>query len=274
MDKEPTSPPSDEFKRELARDLNDAFEVTQFFLVYQPTIDLQTSAFAGVEALLRWRHPRHGVLAPDAFIDVLDASGRIAEVSRWALATACAQGSAWHDKGYRFAVSVNVSSRQFALASFVSDVANALNESRFDPSLLVLEFSQSTLAREEAKATKKLDDLKQLGVRISVDDFVPGSSTFETLDSLGVDIVKLARPFVADLLSSVNSITLVHELVRQSDAHHVQVIASGVEDAEQRERLANENVHAGQGYFFSEPHEASEIDRFLEDFAIFSGKPL
>lgn len=274
MEKEPTSPSSDEFKRELAHDLNDAFDIAQFFLVYQPTIDLQSSAFAGVEALLRWRHPRYGVLVPNAFIDVLDASGRIAEVSRWALATACTQGSAWHDKGYRFVVSVNVSSRQFALASFIADVADALGESRFDPSLLVLEFSQSTLTREGANAAARLDDLKRLGVRLSVDDFVPGASTFETLDSLGVDIVKLARPFVADLMSSVNSIALVHELVRQSDAHHVQVIASGVEDAEQRERLASENVHAGQGYFFSEPHEASEIDRFLEDFAIFSGKPL
>lgn len=100
-------------RRDVALDLAQALDLGQFFLVYQPTIDLQTNAFAGVEALIRWRHPERGVLGPDAFIDDLEASRQIVPVGRWALSTACAQGAAWHDRGYRFAVSVNISKRQF-----------------------------------------------------------------------------------------------------------------------------------------------------------------
>jgi EAL domain-containing protein (putative c-di-GMP-specific phosphodiesterase class I) len=106
-------------------DLAAALETHQFFLVYQPTIDLETNAFAGVEALIRWRHPTRGVLSPEVFIEELEVSGEIVPVGKWALQTACAQGAGWHDKGYRFKVSVNVSPRQFSFAGFYEDVASA-----------------------------------------------------------------------------------------------------------------------------------------------------
>jgi EAL domain-containing protein (putative c-di-GMP-specific phosphodiesterase class I) len=259
---------------DLAADLVQALARDQFFLVYQPTIDLQSNAFAGVEALIRWRHPERGELSPDRFIGELESSGEILPVGRWALRTASAQGALWHDRGYRFAVSVNVSPKQFESNQFVHDVADALSQSRFDPDLLVLEFSQATLVNDEVTVSPRLEELKALGVRLAVDDFEPGASELDGLEKFAIDIVKLDREFVARISSSPEAASLVHALVQLGESRHLQIIASGVEDSEQRERLRNEKVHVGQGYLFSKPHEAEEIDRYLEDFAIFSGKPL
>lgn len=261
-------------RRDVALDLAKALDLGQFFLVYQPTIDLQTNAFAGVEALIRWRHPDRGVLGPDSFIDDLEASRQIVPVGRWALDTACSQGAAWHDRGYRFAVSVNISKRQFELEGFHQDVASALGSSRFDPALLILELAQTTLTGDPDGAVARLAVLRELGVRFAVDDFEPGVSSLDELELFSIDVVKLDRPFVAGISTSPEAAALVHALVQLSEDRKVQVIASGVEDADQRSALESENVHVGQGYLFSKPHEAEEIDRFLKDFAIFSGKPL
>jgi EAL domain-containing protein (putative c-di-GMP-specific phosphodiesterase class I) len=255
-------------------DLAAALDAHQFFLVYQPTIDLETNAFAGVEALIRWRHPSRGVLSPDEFIDELEATGEIVPVGRWAMRTACAHGAAWHDKGYRFNVSVNVSPRQFANGGFYDDVAAALAESRFDATLLVLEFAQGTLTADQDASSERLGRLRDIGVRIAVDDFEPGESALDDLQEFAIDIVKLDRDFIATLATSQDAASLVHRLVQLSESRHLQVIAAGIEDSDQREALQNERVHVGQGYLFSKPHEAEEIDTYLEDFAIFSGKPL
>jgi EAL domain-containing protein (putative c-di-GMP-specific phosphodiesterase class I) len=251
-----------------------ALETGQFFLVYQPTIDLETNAFAGVEALIRWRHPSRGILAPNDFIEELEETGEIVPVGRWALRTACADGAGWHDKGYRFIVSVNVSPRQFAHSGFYDDVAEALHASRFDPALFVLEFAQETLTEDWETTRDRLSQLRELGVRFAIDDFEPRESAFDELQEFAIDIVKLDRDFVATLATSSAAASLVHRLVQLSESRHLQVIAAGIEDSDQRARLQNERVQVGQGYLFSKPHEAEEIDRYLEDFAIFSGKPL
>jgi EAL domain-containing protein (putative c-di-GMP-specific phosphodiesterase class I) len=274
MSKEPADASEHSARHDLAGELAEALAQGQFFLVYQPTIDLQTNAFAGVEALIRWRHPERGVLTPDAFIDELESDDEILPVGRWALHTACAQGAAWHDRGYRFNVSVNVAKRQLEAERFRDDVADALSSSRFDPALLVLEFAQGTLLSDEEGSLFRVKQLKTLGVRLSVDDFEPGESALDELEKFDIDIVKLDREFIGEISTSRAAASLVHGLVKLSDTRHVQVIAAGIEDSEQRERLANENVRVGQGFLFSEPHEADEIDRYLEDFAIFSGKPL
>jgi len=274
MAKVPTAPSSESAAFQSADALSAALDEGQFFLVYQPTIDLQTNAFAGVEVLIRWRHPERGVLSPDQFIDELEASGLILPVGRWTLNTACAQGTVWHDRGYRFAMSVNVSQRQLESETFNEDVAAALSSSRFNPALLVLEFEQSFLFAEHELTFSRLARLRALGVQLAVDDYEPGESTLDDLVTLGIDIVKLDRDFISRISSSEEAATLVHRLVKRSELQHVQVIASGIEDSAQRDRLQGEMVHVGQGFFFSAPHEARDIDRFLEDFAIFSGKPL
>jgi EAL domain-containing protein (putative c-di-GMP-specific phosphodiesterase class I) len=257
----------------LRDDLARALAADQFFLVYQPTIDLETNGFAGVEALLRWRHPTKGALGPDAFIADLEETGEIVPVGRWALRTASLDGASWHDKGYRFNVSVNISPQQFSDDDFLEDVAGALRDSRFDASLFVLEFGLSTLADDEG-ASPRLAALRELGVRIAVDDFEPGQSALDVIQALAVDIVKLDRDFTASLATTTGDASLVHSLVQLGESRHIQVIAAGIEDSDQRATLQNERVQVGQGYLFSHPYEAAEIDTYLEDFSIFSGKPL
>jgi EAL domain-containing protein (putative c-di-GMP-specific phosphodiesterase class I) len=249
---------------DLTEELAKALENQEFFLVYQPEIDLRSNAFVGVEALIRWRHPERGVLSPDEFVPELETSGLILAVGRWALVTACAQGAEWHDKGYRFTVSVNISDLQFAWSGFVDEVEEVLSSSRFPSGLLVLEFAQGTLAGESAE---RLDELVALGVRLAVDDFEPGQS-------LPIAVVKLDRHFVSARSETPEGAELVHALVDLAKKSKVQIVASGIEDAEQRQRLQLEDVGVGQGFLFSKPHEAAEIDRYLEDFSIFSGKPL
>lgn len=267
--------PSDgDRSRDDANNLALALETNQFFLVYQPTIDLQTNAFAGVEALIRWRRPDHGVVSPEVFLPELETTGQIVPVGRWALATACTQGAMWHDKGYRFAVSVNISLKQLELPEFVDDVASALASSGFDPALLVLEFSQRALSGDGDAIVDRLAQLKAHGVRLAVDDFEPGHSPLANLEKFPIDVVKLDREFIAAIANSSETAALIHTLVLLAKTLNLQIMASGIEDADQRSRLQVEEVQIGQGFLFSEPHEAEEIDRFLEDFAIFSGKPL
>jgi EAL domain-containing protein (putative c-di-GMP-specific phosphodiesterase class I) len=137
-----------------------------------------------------------------------------------------------------------------------------------------LEFAQATLLGGGEATAPRLELLRTLGVRFAIDDFEPGGSALDELEQFPIDIVKLDREFIAGLATSSEASSLVHRLVESSEMRHLQVIASGIEDSDQREQLQNEKVHVGQGYLFSKPHEAAEIDRFLEDFAIFSGKPL
>jgi EAL domain-containing protein (putative c-di-GMP-specific phosphodiesterase class I) len=253
--------------------LREGFESGQFLLVYQPIYDLQTSAFVGVEALIRWRHPERGLLTPDAFIDVLDSSDLVRPVAQWTLETACDQGAVWHDAGYRFRVSVNVSARQWGAGGIDDDVRDALGASRFDPTLLVLEVSRSTL-ESDPHARARLRSLAELGVHRAVDDFIPDEGELERLADLGVDVVKIDRTFLAGRTGSGELGAAVATLAARAEALGISVIAAGIEDADQREVLARESIATGQGFGLSEPYEADEIDRVLEDFSIFSGKPL
>jgi EAL domain-containing protein (putative c-di-GMP-specific phosphodiesterase class I) len=258
-------------RHDTRSELETAVKEDQFFLVYQPEIDLHTNAFVGVEALLRWRHPERGVENPESFLAALESSGLILPVGQWALSTACAQGAEWHDKGYRFSVSVNISYRQIESSEFVAQVDQILTSSRFPRSLLVLEFAQSILS---GTLEPQLRALKELGLRLAVDDFAPGTSQLSDLAGSPIDIVKLERQFIASMSASTTAVAQVHELVDLSKKMNLQIVASGIEDAEQRQRLQLQDVAVGQGFHFSKPHEAQEIDHYLEDFSIFSGKPL
>jgi len=268
------SPQTPDERESVHRDLAGALEAGQFFLVYQPTIDLQTNGFAGVEALLRWRHPTRGVLAPDAFFAELEASDQIVDVGRWTLDSACRQGALWHAKGYRFSVSVNVARAQFERPGFVDDVVAALAQSRFNPALLVLELGQRAVLAPGADTPLRLAALANLGVRLSVDDFVLGSSSMDTLSGVPVDVVKIARASIKVVRSDKAAAKYLHELMTAARHRGVRVVAAGVEDAKQRKALRLESVDVGQGYLFSRPAEVPDVDRFLEDFALFSGDPL
>jgi len=256
----------------LEADLGRALGADEFYLVYQPEIDLLTNGFAGVEALIRWRHATRGVVSPNDFLPLLESTGAIVGVGRWTLETACYQGAEWHAKGYRFPVAVNTSPQQLRQPSFVEDVIRCLRESRLDPGHLTLEFSH--VALEDEVVLVHLVELRTRGVRLAIDDFSPQRPPFEQLAEWPIDIVKLDRAFVAVNADTDEGAAVIHRLVRDARALNLRVIASGVEQESQRRHLRDEHVDVGQGFHFARPYEAHEIDRFLEDFALFSGRPL
>lgn len=267
-----TNEKSDSIRDFTVDDVVGALANQEFFLVYQPEFDLKSNAFVGVEALLRWRHPNHGVVLPDEFLSLLEESGNITAVGRWTLVSACAQGREWHDMGYRFSVSVNISPRQIRDEEFVTDVASAITISGFTALNLVLEIPQRILAGGPV-VIEHLEALRTLGIRIAVDDIELEQEVVALLESTPIDIVKLDRQFVARMSEEPMSSTL-ESLVDMARAKNLQVVAAGVEDAEQRQLLQFGHVGIGQGYHFSKPREAVEINQMLLDFSIFSGKPL
>jgi diguanylate cyclase (GGDEF)-like protein len=263
-----------EDQRTLAAELGRAQEAGQFFLVYQPTIDLQTNAMMGVEALLRWRHPERGVVEPNDFIPELESSGLIIPVGTWVLNVACRQGALWQAAGHRLTVSVNVSILQLARLEFVREVEEALSLSGFDPSSLTLEFTETTLMTNGTETIAQLQALKSLGVRLAVDDFGTGYSSLAYLRQFPMDVVKIDRAFVSGLSNSTEAAALVHALVQLGKALNLQTVAEGIEDDDQRLRLQIEDVDIGQGYLFSRPLNLVDVEAFLNRYSRVSGLPI
>jgi diguanylate cyclase (GGDEF)-like protein len=252
--------------RNLGVDLSAGFEHNQFFLLYQPTVDLATGAFTGVEALLRWRHPVRGVVMPDDFIPALEASGLIVPVGLWVLQEACRQGAIWHSQGYRFAVSVNVSVKQLEQDRIVDDVRAALLVSGFDSAQLVLEITETSLMHDVAATIPRLKALKELGLHLAIDDFGTGYSSLAYLRQFPIDILKIDRSFVSGIVDTREAAALVHALVQLGKVLGLETIAEGVETHEQRRQLITEKVDTGQGFLFSRPIDVDAVDQLLKDW--------
>jgi EAL domain-containing protein (putative c-di-GMP-specific phosphodiesterase class I) len=251
--------------RNLELNLYRALNEQQYFLLYQPTIDLTTGAFTGVEALLRWRHPERGVVEPKDFVPVLESSGLIVAVGQWVLETACRQGAIWHGQGHQFTVSVNISARQLERDRIVDDVHAALSESGLDPSSLLLELTETTLMHDTQATLARLDLLKAIGVRIAIDDFGTGYSSLAYLRQFPIDVLKIDRSFVSEMADTADAAALVHTLVQLGKLLGLETIAEGVERDDQRVRLEAEHVDAGQGYLFARPLDVPDVDRFLQN---------
>ncbi|MGD0881649.1 MAG: EAL domain-containing protein [Acidimicrobiales bacterium] len=252
-------------RRDLDMDLRRALESDQFFLLYQPVVDLASGAFTGVEALLRWRHPTRGVVQPDEFIPELEASGLIVPIGRWVLNEACRQGAIWQGRGHQFTVSINVSAKQVELDQFVDDVREALDTTGFDPARCILELTESTLMHDVEGTVARLTFLKTLGVRLAVDDFGTGYSSLAYLRQFPIDVLKIDRSFVAAVAETEEAAALVHSMVLLGSALHLETVAEGVENNAQRRHLAAENVDTAQGFLFARPLEVADVDELLAD---------
>ena len=248
---------------ELERDLRLALEGGEFFLVYQPVLQLDDGTVQSVEALLRWRRPSGRVVAPDAFIPALEESGLIVEVGAFVLNEACRQTRHWHDLGLPTAVSVNVSPRQFETGTLVDDVRAALERAGLDPTWLILEMTETTLMRDSHESTVRLNALKDLGIRLAIDDFGTGYSSLAYLQRFPVDIIKIDRTFIAGIASDGPSTALVHALIELGKALELKTVAEGIETSEQLAALRQESCDAGQGFFFSHPLEEPDAQHFL-----------
>jgi diguanylate cyclase (GGDEF)-like protein len=249
--------------RTLAQDLRIALESDQLFLLYQPTIDLETGTFTGVEALLRWQHPERGVVLPGEFIPAMETSGIIVPVGAWVLEEACRQAAVWQVEGHRVTMSVNVSARQLEHDRIFDDVRLALLGSGLNPSDLILEFTETTLMSIADEQRVRIEQLKSLGIRIAIDDFGTGYSSLSYLRKFPIDIMKIDRSFVSGMNGSAEAAALVHTLVQLGKALSLETIAEGIEDDDQRFRLQAEEVDAGQGFLFSRPLPSDVIGGFL-----------
>jgi diguanylate cyclase (GGDEF)-like protein len=251
----------------LETDLADALDAGQFFLVYQPMVDLQSERIVGVEALLRWRHPTSGVISPEVFIPIAEDNGLIIQIGRWVLEQACAQSVAWEQRGYPLNISVNVSARQLERPEFVEEVRQALSGSSIDPVTVTLEITETALMRNPDTTAHLLWELKTLGVRIAVDDFGTGYSSLAYLRQFPVDSLKIDRTFITGLALSSEAHALTHTLIQLGGALGLQTLAEGVEHHSQVRELQREGCNLAQGFLFSRPLHPNDLELLLRDAA-------
>ena len=248
----------------LGIDLRHALEDGQFFLVYQPILDLQGGAVTGVEALLRWRHPERGVVLPDGFIPALEQSGLIVEVGSWVLTEACRQTAEWRAGGHELDVSVNVSARQLEADGLAGDVARALAASGLPADALILEITETTIMQDTDATIGRLTALKAIGVRLAVDDFGTGYSSLAYLRKFPVDALKIDRSFINAVAESPEAAALIHTLVHLGKALGLATFAEGIEDTDQFDRLRIEDCDSGQGFLFARPLTVGDLELFLD----------
>jgi diguanylate cyclase (GGDEF)-like protein/PAS domain S-box-containing protein len=249
---------------ELRSALIEAIAQDQFVLRFQPIVDLPTEAVVGVEALVRWHHPTRGLLGPDQFIDVAEESGAIVEIGGWVLREALRRFMGWRmstpDSSLRY-VSVNVSARQFRTPGFVDQVRAALADTGAPPQALLLEITESLLLRDADTVAADLRALRELGVRIAIDDFGTGYSSLSYLRHMPVDVLKIDKSFIDEILHSGEQLALVEAIVNLARTLRLAVVAEGVEHPAHRLQLMKLGCPYGQGYLFSKPVSAAEIAR-------------
>ena len=251
-------------RMELEMDLREALEKDEFFLAYQPTIDLSDMSPTGVEALIRWEHPVRGVVQPDDFIPLLEETGLIVDIGKWVLEEACAQGAAWRAAGYPIGMAVNVSGRQLDTDQLVTDIEGALSESGLDPGALTIEITETTLMRNVEETARRLTAIKQLGVRIAIDDFGTGYSSLAHLQRFPVDALKIDRSFISGLTNNEEGETLMHTLVQLGKALSIETFAEGIEQQQELSLLKEQECDSGQGFLFARPLDVAATEAFLQ----------
>jgi diguanylate cyclase (GGDEF)-like protein/PAS domain S-box-containing protein len=247
----------------LEADLRAALDCGQFFLEYQPAFGLADLTTVGIEALLRWRHPARGVVAPLEFISRLEETGLILPAGRWILGEACRQCAEWHHDGLPLAVSVNISGRQLESGSFLTDVIDALSTSGLAPGALVLEFTENVLMGDAEATIGRLEALKAIGVRIAIDNFGTGYPSLAYLRRFPVDILKIDRSFISAMSDSGEGEALLHTLVQLGKQLGLETVAEGIETEDQLYRLQLQDCDTGQGFLVAKPMSASAIKEFV-----------
>jgi diguanylate cyclase (GGDEF)-like protein/PAS domain S-box-containing protein len=251
---------------DLERDFREAVENEHFELRYQPIISLKTGRIRGLEALVRWRHPRRGILEPASFIQLAEDTGLIVPIGREVLRQACAQARSWQQR-FRLAppvtMAVNVSARQLTDPGLIDDVITALTESGLPPSLLVLELTESVLVDENEATASRLRELRAHGVQIAIDDFGTGYASLSYLRRLPIDILKVDRVFVREIVPGSSGAAFAEAIVAMGRSLGLTPVAEGIETAEQAGELTRMGCDLAQGYRFAPPQDPDRIAELL-----------
>jgi EAL domain-containing protein (putative c-di-GMP-specific phosphodiesterase class I) len=253
-----------EERLQLETDLHYALERNEFVFHYQPQINLDTGRIQAAEALIRWNHPEKGLLAPAAFLEMLEETGEIVPVGRILLLAACHQAASWHAAGFKLEVAVNVSSKEFWHVSLISSVRTALELSGLPPRSLQLELTEGIFMEDIDSAVDRIRELKALGVSIAVDDFGTGYSSLAHIKRFPLDVLKIDRYFVKDLPNAALNRALVSSILALCDGLHLDAIAEGVEDQQQLECLHRLGCRMVQGFLFSPPVPAEQLTALLD----------
>jgi EAL domain-containing protein (putative c-di-GMP-specific phosphodiesterase class I) len=253
-------------RHELMADLQRAVERDEFVLHYQPIVSLHTHRVLAFEVLVRWNHPRRGMVSPAEFIPLAEETDLILPIGRLVLVKACAQAREWQERYPEhadLAITVNLSSRQLQQTAFVGETIQLIAESGVRPECLILEITESVLMEDTAASVAKLEQLKHLGLRMAMDDFGTGYSSLSFLAELPIDILKLAKPFTEGLGRSARESAFAEAIVGLAKTVGMHVIAEGIERREQADMLRAMNCEMGQGYWFSPPRDASYVEHLL-----------
>ncbi len=246
--------------RVLEDDLRSALEAGELELHYQPIVDLQSRRVTSCEALMRWRHPKAGMIPPATFIPVAETSGLIVELGQWALLQACKDASTWPE---RIRVTVNVSAAQFVGGDLFAAVVSALERSGLAPERLELEFTETVLMRDEGRIKDTLGRLRALGVQLAVDDFGTAFASLSYLRNFSFDKIKIDRSFVRDMSERRDSAAIVNAVAGLAKALDIGTVAEGVETAAQLAQVSQFGCNEVQGFYFSRPVPASEVGAAL-----------
>ncbi|EPJ79062.1 MULTISPECIES: putative bifunctional diguanylate cyclase/phosphodiesterase [Pseudomonas] len=252
-------------RRELEKDLREALPRDQLYLVYQPQISYRDHRVVGVEALIRWQHPEHGLVPPDQFIPLAEQNGTIIAIGEWVLDQACRQLREWHDQGFtELRMAVNLSTVQLHHSELPRVVNNLLQIYRLPPRSLELEVTETGLMEDISTAAQHLLSLRRSGALIAIDDFGTGYSSLSYLKSLPLDKIKIDKSFVQDLIDDDDDATIVRAIIQLGKSLGMQVIAEGVETVAQEAYIISEGCHEGQGYLYSKPLPARELLAYLK----------
>lgn len=244
---------------DLEKELRLALEKEEFILCYQPLVQIETGRLKGVEALIRWNHPVKGTISPGVFIPLAEESGFIIPLGLWVLETACRQWKQWVEKGLPpITIAVNISIKQFFHPNFIMQICDVLKKSGMDPGYLELEITENTFV--SCRMAAIFEELKQIGIKISIDDFGTGYSSLQYLKRLPITKLKIDQSFIRDIPNGVNDVAIVQTIIAMAHHMNLEVVAEGVEETRQLDFLQKYHCHTAQGYLFSKPLSAEDLE--------------
>jgi diguanylate cyclase (GGDEF)-like protein len=251
---------------ELEASLRRAIGADEFVVYYQPIVSLAAGEYVGVEALVRWARDGNVLVSPAEFIPVAEEMGLIVPIGRWVLCESMRQVRRWQDQHpglHRFGLSVNISARQLRQPELVDDIVEALRATRFDPSCLTLEITETALMRDTSRALQTLDDLRSLGIRLALDDFGTGYSSLSYLRQFPIDAIKIDKSFVDGITHGSQESAVARAVIELGRTLNIDTVAEGVEGEHQLEELRSLRCDFAQGYHFSHPLPAESMDSLL-----------
>ncbi len=250
----------------LESNMRPGLERGEFFIEYQPQVDITNFQMLGMEALARWQHPGLGVLYPTEFIHLAEDSGLIIAIGDWVMRAACQQNKEWQNAGLEpMRLSVNFSARQFQQSNFVSTVAEILNESGLEPEWLELELTEGSIMKDPEEAIEKLLELRMMGIKIAIDDFGTGYSSLSYLKRFPIDTLKIDKSFVRDVCTDPDDASIVRAIITLGHALDLTVIAEGVETQDQLDYLNSLGCDVVQGFLFSKALSTRDFGELLEE---------